>query len=106
MTATWPRNIAAKMKRPHSVVPQNFQTRGGRSGIAGGTATALAGVTGSIRWLSLARSNSRQRAPQEAADTFLGQIDRAVHAGVIRGKARGGEQLRIPLRPRIGFGTR
>ena len=44
ITATWPRNIAAKMNRPHSVVPQNFQTRGGRSGIAGGTATAVAGV--------------------------------------------------------------
>ena len=40
------------MNRPHSVVPQNFQTRGGWSGIAGGTATALAGVRESIRWLS------------------------------------------------------
>jgi hypothetical protein len=29
-------------------VPQNFQTRGGRSGTAGGTATALAGVRESM----------------------------------------------------------
>src|SRR5258705_8916697 len=105
MTATWPRNIAAKMKRPHSVVPQNFQTRGGRSGIAGGTATALAGVRESIRRLSLARSNSRQRAPQEAADVVMGQIDFAVHAGVIPGKARGGEQLGMPREHRIERGS-
>src|SRR3954453_4558581 len=96
MTAAWPRNIAAKMNRPHSVVPQNFQTRGGRSGIAGGTATALAGVRESIRWLSSARSNSRQRAAQGAAEAVMGQVHRAVHAGVTPGKARRGEQLRMP----------
>src|SRR6266404_6273723 len=107
MTATWPRNIPAKMNRPHSVVPQNFQTRGGRwSGIAGGTATALAGVRESIRWLSLVRPfslrlaemYSRQRTPQQAAYVVMGQIHRAVHAGVIPGKARGGEQLRMARR--------
>jgi hypothetical protein len=25
---TWPTNIATKMRRPHSAVPKNFQTRG------------------------------------------------------------------------------
>src|SRR6266404_4537536 len=107
MTATWPRNIPAKMNRPHSVVPQNFQTRGGRwSGIAGGTATALAGVRESIRWLSLVRPfslrlaemYSRQRTPQQATYVVMGQIHRAVHSGVIPGKARGGEQLRMARR--------
>ena len=29
-TAICPTNIAAKMNRPHSAVPQNFQIRGGR----------------------------------------------------------------------------
>src|SRR6478735_1752134 len=106
MTATWPRNIAAKMNRPHSVVPQNFQTRGGRSGIAGGTSTALAEVRESIRWLSLVRSYSRQRAPQEAADIVMGQIDRAVHGGVIPGKARGCEQLRMRRRHGIERSSR
>src|SRR5215211_1839500 len=36
---------------------------------------------------------SRQRALQQAADIVIGQIYSAVHAGVIPGKARGGEQL-------------
>ena len=28
ITANWPKNIPAKMNRPHSAVPQNFQIRG------------------------------------------------------------------------------
>src|SRR4029450_6955724 len=52
MTAAWPRNTAAKMNRPHSAVPQNFQTRGGWSAVVCGTATALAGVRESINQLS------------------------------------------------------
>ena len=50
MTATWPANIAAKMNRPHRVVPQNFQIRGGRGGKGGGTATGgVSGLRESIR---------------------------------------------------------
>ena len=52
MTAIWPANIAAKMNRPHSVVPQNFQIRGGRGGRR--NATAGCGVKESINWPSAA----------------------------------------------------
>src|SRR6266576_7077532 len=46
-TAIWPTNIAAKMNRPHSAVPQNFQIRGGdRSRM---TAAAAAAETSELR---------------------------------------------------------
>jgi hypothetical protein len=37
------------------------------------------------------RNCSRQRPRQQAAHVVMGQIDRAVHAGVIPRKARGGK---------------
>src|ERR1700704_3901269 len=52
-TAIWPVNIAAKTNRPHRLVPQNFQMRGGREvgvTVAGGAA----GSRESIRYFRLA----------------------------------------------------
>src|SRR5580658_6756768 len=53
-TASCPTNIAANTNRPHNVVPQNFQIRGGRGrATAGVSAAELAGSRESINWLSI-----------------------------------------------------
>src|SRR6478672_6584046 len=110
MTATCPTNTPAKMNSPQSVVPQNFQIRGGRcgSGTAGGTSAGLAGfVAGfseSIKWLSRCRRDrpcSRQRTLEQPLCVIVGEFDCAVHAGVIPGKARHGEQFGMVWRHRI-----
>src|SRR5262245_45766473 len=83
-TASWPANIAAKMKRPQSVVPQNFQIFGGRAGASAGE---LSAAKVSINRLS------RQRPFQQALDVIVGKFCRAVHAAVIPGKPGAGKQF-------------
>src|ERR1700761_4372960 len=85
-TVSWPANIAANTNNPHSAVPQNFQTRGLRS--AGVTITG-----GSSRLRESISSLSRQCPLQQALDIVIVEIDRAVHAGVSRGKPARREQF-------------
>ena len=54
LAAAWPTNMPPKMNSPHSAVPQNFQTRGGRwpgAAVTGG----YSGVRASISRLSIDR---------------------------------------------------
>src|SRR5216684_6700084 len=98
-TAICPTNIAAKMNRPHRAVPQNFQIRGWRSArMTGIGATGIAVLSSeSIKRLSIGgrRQSSRQRPLQQATYIVIGEIDRAVHAGVSPGKPGRREQLRM-----------
>src|SRR5262249_6756167 len=91
-TASWPANIAAKTKRPHSVVPQNFQIFGGRAGASAGR---LSVARGSINRLS------RQCPFQQAPDVVIGKVCGPVHAAVIPGKPGIGEQFRAARRDRV-----
>src|SRR5882757_10493348 len=86
MTASWPRTMAPKIASPHSAVPQNFQTRGGR----GGGSTAIGDMSG----LSASISGLSWQGPlQQRALVVVRQVHRAVHAGMACGKPRGREQL-------------
>src|ERR1700741_4471098 len=96
-TNAWPANSAAKANRPHRAVPQNFQTC--RLGNAGGTRTGgFSRVRESIKKPSRGRKFSRQRSRQKRAHIVIGEIDRAIHAGVIGRKARRRKQLRTVRR--------
>ena len=55
-TAIWPTNIAPKMNRPHSAVPQNFQMRGGAGR---GRSSGRIADRGSINWLSCRLASRR-----------------------------------------------
>src|SRR5437879_5172536 len=101
-TTICPTNIAAKMNRPHRAVPQNFQIRGGRwVRMTGMGAAELAESRESINGLSIGGKGfgpSRQRPFQQAPYIVVGEIDRAVHAGVIAGEPRRREQFRVMRR--------
>src|ERR1700681_669446 len=64
-TAIWPANIAAKTNRPHRLVPQNFQMRGGR-GVGVTVTGGAAGSRESIRYFRLARISHLRHARAEA----------------------------------------
>src|SRR6266851_1079242 len=108
-TAICPTNIAAKTNSPHRAVPQNFQILGWRwmlmTGVgAAGTSELKESIKNFQLLVRRARAYpdhderqraSRQRPLQQTPDIGAREIDGAVHAGVIPGKARGCEQFRM-----------
>ena len=114
MTATCPTNTPAKMNSPQSVVPQNFQIRGGRcgSGTAGGTSAGLAGfVAGSVIH-QMAFSLSSRPAVLTATHAGAAPLRHRRRVRLRRtcwrdpGKAHDGEQLGMTRRYRIERGRR
>src|SRR6185437_1962210 len=90
-TASWPTTIAPNTNRPHSAVPQNFQTRGSCSA----EVTVTGGPSGLRESIS---SLSRQCPLQQALDVVTFEVDGAVHAGVSRGKPGRRKQFRTARR--------